>query len=894
MDGCESPVPPGMEEDAESLVLPALQRCVDELAVVGGAEPSAVLERLQEHLCPALGIPPRSDAAELGQLLVCRLWNLPLRESLGQLTTRLSRRLAAELLLLLAGSAPLPVANATQVLLTAARQCLADGELSRALSLSELALRDLLLRRAAAESQLATFARRADTLRQLAAIEQARFGCLMVRAEALFLREEWQAVDETVREAGGARDASGDQLRYMQRLMFNFGLSRYRQRDWTQAARWLNSSMEVGQGLARSHGPSELRARTLDLLARTHLQAGSAADLRRATQLLQLGFSETPSLTARLLILSCELRRRAAGDPEQPAGTVEHCVRDAADWCRRPAELVRLADLLVQHQCGAQAVPVLRRAAADGWSGDACRRAVHLLLRLERPAEALKALSEYCAQPEHTKDGQTVVGQVAALEERADALMEAGERESAVQLLEKLADLPGVEPETAARLLRNVARCRRDAGELEAAEAALRRSLQLQPGCPAALYLLLQLLLAAGRQQDALQLLPAIDAAPDRTAVARLWRHLCAFSLGRQMAGLYERLLEAAARHLDRAEDCLPLAQCLVRCRIETLETQPVDEGAAEPPDVGPLLAALEMALVTLQRSQVSGGPVADGSAAARWLSDVSWNVAVHGGRDMAPADRGRLFNLCRLFLQAGPGPCQDPAGLALCRTAATMAAAAALEASRQPALTLQEKRAHLGEVLDCVEECRALTSRLGGSSAGWTDRSDVLLYQLEAKAGLGAPELPGLVSASVCDIVSVSDCVSLWCGQAGLGAPELPGLVSALIHRPDSEPATLEAAAALLGSCRPELTARALRAAADLLLRAPQVDWSRVAALQTRYTSLMLDHVDAPELPADRALAAVLAVRDSIRRSEGRYPNMTGSNTEVSTMAAEISYPGH
>ena len=39
-----------------------------------------------------------------------------------------------------------------------------------------------------------------------------------------------------------------------------------------------------------------------------------------------------------------------------------------------------------------------------------------------------------------------------------------------------------------------------------------------------------------------------------------------------------------------------------------------------------------------------------------------------------------------------------------------------------------------------------------------------------------------------------------------------------------------------------------------------------------------MLDHLDAPELPADRVLAAVLAVRDSIRLSDGRYPNMTVS----------------
>ena len=37
-----------------------------------------------------------------------------------------------------------------------------------------------------------------------------------------------------------------------------------------------------------------------------------------------------------------------------------------------------------------------------------------------------------------------VVEQVAALEACADALLEAGDREVAVQLLEKLADLPGV------------------------------------------------------------------------------------------------------------------------------------------------------------------------------------------------------------------------------------------------------------------------------------------------------------------------------------------------------------------------------------------------------------------------------------------------------------------
>ena len=44
------------------------------------------------------------------------------------------------------------------------------------------------------------------------------------------------------------------------------------------------------------------------------------------------------------------------------------------------------------------------------------------------------------------------------------------------------------------------------------------------------------------------------------------------------------------------------------------------------------------------------------------------------------------------------------------------------------------------------------------------------------------------------------------------------------------------------------------------------------------RFTSLMLDHVEAPDLPADRVLAAVLSVRDSIRLSDGRYPNMTVS----------------
>ena len=38
----------------------------------------------------------------------------------------------------------------------------------------------------------------------------------------------------------------------------------------------------------------------------------------------------------------------------------------------------------------------------------------------------------------------------------------------------------------------------------------------------------------------------------------------------------------------------------------------------------------------------------------------------------------------------------QDPAGLAMCRTAAVMAAAAALEAARQRALTQREKQAHL------------------------------------------------------------------------------------------------------------------------------------------------------------------------------------------------------
>ena len=47
-------------------------------------------------------------------------------------------------------------------------------------------------------------------------------------------------------------------------------------------------------------------------------------------------------------------------------------------------------------------------------------------------------------------------------------------------------------------------------------------------------------------------------------------------------------------------------------------------------------------------------GEVADTGLAAGWFSDVAWNVAVHGG-PMAAADRGRLFTLCRLFLQGGP-----------------------------------------------------------------------------------------------------------------------------------------------------------------------------------------------------------------------------------------------
>ena len=59
-----------------------------------------------------------------------------------------------------------------------------------------------------------------------------------------------------------------------------------------------------------------------------------------------------------------------------------------------------------------------------------------------------------------------------------------------------------------------MARCRRSDGELEAAETALRRSLELQPGSPAALYLLLQLLMAAGQEEPALHLLPSIGGAP--------------------------------------------------------------------------------------------------------------------------------------------------------------------------------------------------------------------------------------------------------------------------------------------------------------------------------------------------------------------------------------------
>ena len=53
----------------------------------------------------------------------------------------------------------------------------------------------------------------------------------------------------------------------------------------------------------------------------------------------------------------------------------------------------------------------------------------------------------------------------------------------------------------------------------------------------------------------------------------------------------------------------------------------------------------------------------------------------------------------------------------------------------------------------------------------------------------------------------------------------------------------------------------------------------SAVLRVLCRYISLMLDHVESPELPADRVLAAVLAVRDAIRLSEGRYPNMTVSD---------------
>ena len=70
---------------------------------------------------------------------------------------------------------------------------------------------------------------------------------------------------------------------------------------------------------------------------------------------------------------------------------------------------------------------------------------------------------------------------------------------------------------------------------------------------------------------------------------------------------------------------------------------------------------------------------------------------------------------------------------------------------------------------------------------------------------------------------------------QVGLSAPDVASLLSAMVHRPETEAATLESAAALLGGCRPELTARALRAASELLLRAAEIDWDRVAALQTR-----------------------------------------------------------
>ena len=48
--------------------------------------------------------------------------------------------------------------------------------------------------------------------------------------------------------------------------------------------------------------------------------------------------------------------------------------------------------------------------------------------------------------------------------------------------------------------------------------------------------------------------------------MARLWRHLCGFCVGRPLlAGVFERLLETVVRHLDRAEDAVPLLQCLVR-----------------------------------------------------------------------------------------------------------------------------------------------------------------------------------------------------------------------------------------------------------------------------------------------------------------------------------------
>ena len=77
-----------------------------------------------------------------------------------------------------------------------------------------------------------------------------------------------------------------------------------------------------------------------------------------------------------------------------------------------------------------------------------------------------------------------------------------------------------------------------------------------------------------------------------------------------------------------------------------------------------------------------------------------------------------------------------------------------------------------------------------------------------------------------------------VWRCQAGLAAPDLAGLVSSMIGRSDIDVDTLEAAAALLGRDWPALTARTLRAAADLLLRTASpadTDWDRVAALQAR-----------------------------------------------------------